>query len=135
MIPSPTAICVRQLIGQTTFFPRMTSGGSIWGERKKTFLLSDSFYPRVGKSLIVGTFQVDLNIPDQEIQLLISEMVQEESNKRKEVLLETIITETAKGRHGLLRVDDILGAVREGRVQNLLIGEDYHQHGFSMYKL
>lgn len=82
------------------------------------------------QSLIAGTFQVDLNIPDQEIQLLISEMVQKKSIQRKEVLLETVITETAKGRHGLLRVDDILGAVREGRVQTLLIGEDYQQHGF-----
>lgn len=112
------------------FFSKNSVRRVFLGGTEKNLSAFRQFLSKSWQSLIAGTFQVDLSIPDQEIQLLISEMVHEESIKRKKNLLETVITETAKGRYGLLRTDDILGALGEGRIQTLLIEENYNQQGF-----
>ena len=82
------------------------------------------------RSLISGTFSMDKDMEVSRIQEQVLSLVQRETEKTKRALAQTVITEAAKGRSGLLRVDDILGAVREGRVQTLLIEDGYQQAGY-----
>lgn len=88
------------------------------------------FLPKSWQSLIIGTFQMSMNANYQEVQHKAIEIGKEAEERREKRLVETVITEAAKGRNGLLRFDDILSAVREGRVQTLLVQEDFIEPGY-----
>lgn len=88
------------------------------------------FLPKRWQSLIVDEFQLDLDRPAASVQEAVQDLLREEEQDRKANLVEKAITEAAKGRHGLLRVDDILSAVPEGRVQTLIIDREFRQEGF-----
>ena len=88
------------------------------------------FLPKRWQSLVVDEFQMDLDEPPSTVRKQLREVLEREEKNRKGALVEKAITEAAKGRHGLLRVDDILGAVREGRVQTLLVDKEFRQEGF-----
>ncbi|MBS3750385.1 MAG: hypothetical protein KGY39_02645 [Anaerolineales bacterium] len=82
------------------------------------------------QSLIVGTFPMEMSASYSEVQKRALKIGKEAEEKRKQKLIETVITEAAKGRNGLLRFDEILSAVREGRVQTLLVQEGFIQPGY-----
>jgi peptide subunit release factor 1 (eRF1) len=50
--------------------------------------------------------------------------------RREALLVDTIITNTAKGRGGSIGLEDTLGAIREGRVQSLVIRDGYRAPGY-----
>jgi len=86
--------------------------------------------PKTWQSLVIGTFQMSLTANYTEVQKKALEIGREVDQKRKEKLLDTVITEAAKGRNGLLSFDAILSAVREGRVQTLIVEEGFIEPGF-----
>ncbi|MFO8035284.1 MAG: hypothetical protein R6U57_01455 [Anaerolineales bacterium] len=88
------------------------------------------YLPKSWQSLIVGTFPMDMNASYNEVQKRALIIGKEAEEKREEKLVEAVITEAAKGRNGLLRFDEILSAVREGRVQTLLVNEGFIQPGY-----
>jgi hypothetical protein len=88
------------------------------------------FLPKRWQSLIVDEFQLDLESPAAAVQEAVQELLREEEQRRKGNLVDKAITEAAKGRHGLLRVDEILSAVPEGRVQTLIVDREFHQEGY-----
>lgn len=100
------------------------------GGTEPTTATFKEYLPKVWQSLISGVFPVELTAKKQYILELIQEIAQMEDDRHQQRLVETVITETAKGRRGVLRAEDVLGAVREGRIQTLLVEEDFHQPGF-----
>ena len=86
--------------------------------------------PKTWQSLISGTFTIDINAKPQEVKKIILELGNNQDQKKQDALIESVITETAKGKLGVLRTEDVLGAVREGRVQTLLLNSEFHQAGF-----
>ncbi len=86
--------------------------------------------PKSWQSLIVGTFSMSMDAGYDEVQEKSLEIEAEAAKHHEEKLLQTIITEAAKGRNGLTRLDDILGAIREGRVQTLVIQDGYQEEGY-----
>jgi len=50
--------------------------------------------------------------------------------EREAALVEAVFTAAAKGRGGVIRLADTLGAAHEGRIQTLLVARDYHQPGY-----
>lgn len=86
--------------------------------------------PKSWQSLIVGTFQIPMNANYTEVQDKALEIGGKAEEDRKEKLVDTVITEAAKGRNGLLGLDNILSAVREGRVQKLVVEENYIEPGY-----
>lgn len=82
------------------------------------------------QSLISGTFTMDINANPQEVKKVILKLGNDQERKKQDALIEKVVTETAKGKLGVLRTEDVLGAVREGRVQTLLLNSDFHQAGY-----
>ena len=112
------------------FFTKHDVRRVILGGTEKNVSAFREMLSKSWQSLIIGTIQVDMNAAHNQIQERILEIVCAEDARRKESLLDTVITEAAKGRNGLVRSDDVLGAVREGRVQTLIIDESYQQPGY-----
>lgn len=88
------------------------------------------FLPKSWQSLIVGSFQMNMNANYQDVQRKAIEIGKDAEEKREKKLVDTVITEAAKGRNGLLRFDEILSAVREGRIQTLLVEEGFIEPGY-----
>lgn len=88
-----------------------------------------SFLPKAWQSLVVGTFPISMNAGHLEVLERAMLVGQEAERRREERLVQTVITGAAKGRGGVLRLDDTLGAVNEGRVQTLVIRDGYRAPG------
>jgi hypothetical protein len=86
--------------------------------------------PRHLQDEIVGTFSADMNAKEGEILERSLEIVQQFDRRREKELVEQAITGAAKGAHGVIRLDDTLGSVSEGRVQVLLVSNGYRAPGF-----
>ncbi|RLD04798.1 MAG: hypothetical protein DRI56_10605 [Chloroflexota bacterium] len=86
--------------------------------------------PKSWQSLIVGSFAMSMNAAYGEIQEKALEIGAETEKHREEKLLQTIITEAAKGRNGLTRFGEILSAIKEGRVQTLVMKDGYKKDGY-----
>jgi len=86
--------------------------------------------PKTWQSLIIGTFQMSMNANYSEVQKQALDIGKAAEERRKKKLVDTVITEAAKGRNGILSFDDILSAVREGRVQTLLVEEGFIESGY-----
>lgn len=87
--------------------------------------------PKHLQNIIVGTFAIDMNAGENEVLERSLEIVQQVDNEKEKKLIDTVITAAAKGSNGVIRLDDTLGAVSEGRIQTLLVSDGYHASGYS----
>ncbi len=86
--------------------------------------------PRVWADRVIGTFPADMTISENEARdkaLAILEKVEQEHEM---ALANAVITAAAKGKGGVVALDNILSAVKDGRVQTLVVAGDYHAAGF-----
>jgi peptide chain release factor subunit 1 len=79
--------------------------------------------PKAWQSLVIGTFPMSMTASHDEILDRAMEIGQEAERRREARLIDAVITNAAKGRGGVVRLEDTLKAVHEGRVQTLLIRE------------
>jgi protein required for attachment to host cells len=86
--------------------------------------------PKKLQERVIGSFSADANASESEIRDRSLEVLQEVEQERKEALVEAVFTAAAKGRNGVIRLADTLGAAHEGRIQTLVIARDYHQPGY-----
>jgi peptide chain release factor subunit 1 len=86
--------------------------------------------PKSLQEKVIGSFSADMNAPESEIRDRSMEILQRVEEERKSDLVEAVFTAAAKGRGGVIRLADTLGAVHEGRVQTLVIARDYHRPGY-----
>jgi len=86
--------------------------------------------PKQLQDTVVGTFSIDMAAGDNEVLERSLEVVQEADQKREAKLVETVVTAAAKGSNGVIRLDDTLGAVSEGRVQTLTVSDGFHAPGY-----
>ena len=86
--------------------------------------------PKSWRSLVVGTFPISMTARPDEVQKKALEIGQQAERQREKHLVERVITSAAKGTGGVVRLDDTLGAVHEGRVQTLIVHEGYRAEGF-----
>ncbi|MEW6715943.1 MAG: hypothetical protein AB1345_00335 [Chloroflexota bacterium] len=89
-----------------------------------------SLLPKSWQSLIVGDFPINTNASHKEVLERAMKVGAEAEKRREAQLVKSVITGAAKGRGGVVRLDDTLSAVHEGRVQTLLICEGFHAPGF-----
>jgi hypothetical protein len=88
-----------------------------------------SFLPKAWQSLVVGTFPISMTASHVEVYERAMQSGKEAEQRREQRLVETVITGAAKGRGGVVRLDDTLAAVHEGRVQTLVIRDGYRAPG------
>jgi peptide subunit release factor 1 (eRF1) len=89
-----------------------------------------NFLPKSWQSLVVGAFPMSMTASKDEI-LAKAMLVGKEAEKRREAhMVQTMVTGAAKGKGGVIRLDDTLGALHDGRVQTLVIREGYRAPGY-----
>jgi peptide subunit release factor 1 (eRF1) len=86
--------------------------------------------PKVWQSLIVGTFPMSMTASKNEVLERALLIGQDAEHRREIQLVDAAVTGAAKGRGGVIRLDDTLTAVHEGRVHTLLITDGFRAPGY-----
>ncbi len=89
-----------------------------------------SLLPKSWQSLIVGTFPMSMNASKNEVLERAMQIGQEAERRREAQLVDAAITGAAKGRGGVVHLDETLNAVHDGRVQTLLIKDGFRAPGY-----
>lgn len=110
---------------ETRDLKRLLIGGT-----EETVAQFRELLPKHLQDSIIGTFSPDTNAKDHEILDHSLQIVQEVDHEREARLVEATITAAAKGSNGVIRMDDTLGAVSEGRVQTLIVSEGFQAPGY-----
>jgi peptide chain release factor subunit 1 len=85
--------------------------------------------PKAWQSLVKGTFPMSMTASQDEVLERAMQIGHQAEYEREARLINAVITNAAKGRGGVVRLDDTLGAVHEGRVLTLLIREGLREPG------
>ena len=86
--------------------------------------------PKTWQSLIVGTLSLGMTAHQQEILEEAIKVGAAAEEKREAGLVQQMITAVAKHSDGVLGLRDTLRAAHEGRIQALLVDENYHAPGY-----
>jgi peptide subunit release factor 1 (eRF1) len=89
-----------------------------------------SHLPKAWQSLVVGSFPISKTASQTEILERAMEVGRQAERQREARLVRKILTTAAKGRGGVVDLEDTLNAVHAGRVQILVIREGYRAHGY-----
>jgi hypothetical protein len=92
--------------------------------------LFQGYLPKSWQSLIVGTFSISMTASQDEVMQRAMEIGQQAEKQREIRAVETVITAAAKGKGGVIGLDDTLGMVHDGRIKNLLVLEDFRAPGY-----
>ncbi len=85
--------------------------------------------PKAWQSLVIGAFPMSMTASHDDVLDRAMEIGLEAEHRREARLIDAVITSAAKGRSGVVRLEDTLKAVHEGRVQTLLIREGLRVSG------
>jgi len=88
-----------------------------------------SLLPKTWQSLVVGTFPVSMTASHNDILEKAINVGQAAEIQHEIQLVKKVVTSAAKGKAAVLGFDDTLHAVKEKRVQLLLIREGYREPG------
>jgi len=113
----------------THFFAEKNVRRILIGGTEDNVALFRSQLPKAWQSLIVGAFQVSMVASHTEVMEKAMELGRQAEERREAHLASTIVTNAAKGRGGVLNLGDTLNAVREGRVQVLMIRDGFRAPG------
>ena len=101
----------------------------IGGTEENIALLRNQL-PKSWQSLIVGTFPMSMTASKVEVLDRTMKIGKEAEYRKEEQLLKKLVTGAAKERGGVLNLDETLGAVHDGRVQELVIQDGYRASGY-----
>jgi peptide chain release factor subunit 1 len=103
---------------------RILVGGT---EASVAYFLSQ--LPKSWQSLVMGTFPIEMTAGHTQVLEKALEVAENAEQEKQSRLVNAVITAAAKGREGIIGLDDTLGAVHAGRVQTLLISEGFRAGG------
>jgi peptide chain release factor subunit 1 len=86
--------------------------------------------PKTWQSLVVGSFPMDMNAGQAEVLERSMGLVARRDREREGQLVQGLITAAAKGREGVIGLDETLAAVHDGRTQTLIISDGYRAPGY-----
>jgi hypothetical protein len=86
--------------------------------------------PKALQKKVIGSFNANMSASEQEIQERSLEILNLAEKERKTALVDAVFTAAAKGRGGVIRLADTLGAAHEGRIQTLVVARDYREPGY-----
>lgn len=86
--------------------------------------------PKKWRSLVVGTFPIEMTAGHSEVLDRAMEVARQAEHKKEAQLVKAVITAAAKGREGVVRLDDTLSAVHSGRVQTLVLQDGFRAAGY-----
>ena len=85
--------------------------------------------PKSWQSLVIGSFPVGMTASNQEVLERAMAIGKEVELKLEAQLAESIVTDAAKGKGGVVNLEETLNAIHEGRVLTLLIREGFRAPG------
>jgi len=88
-----------------------------------------SLLPKTWQSLVVGTFPISMTASHNDILEKAIKVGQAAEIQQEIQLVKKVVTSASKGKAGVLGLDDTLHAIKEKRVQLLLIREGYREPG------
>ena len=100
------------------------------GGTEKNIKQFQNHLPKAQQSLVVGTFAISMTARPDEVQKKALEIGKQAERRRETRLVENIVTSAAKGAGGVIKLEDTLGAVHEGRIQTLAVRDGYRAEGF-----
>jgi len=86
--------------------------------------------PKAIQDKVIGTFGADMNMAESELLERSLDVLRRVEREREHALVDAVFTAAAKGRGGVIRLDDTLGAAHEGRISTLVVARHYHQAGY-----
>lgn len=86
--------------------------------------------PRVWADRVIGTFPADMAMGELELRDKALAILERVEHEHELALADAVITAASKGKGGVARLDDTLSAAHDGRIQTLVVAEDYHAEGF-----
>jgi len=121
-----------KMIAQTTaeFFAENNVRRVLVGGTDETIARFRSELPKRWQALVAGTFPIEINADHADIRLRAQEAGRKALAEQERQLVNNMVTGAAKGQDGVIRLDDTLGAVRNGSIQTLIIKEGYRAPGY-----
>jgi peptide subunit release factor 1 (eRF1) len=111
------------------FFSEKNVRRILLGGTEDNVALFRAHLPKAWQSLVVGTFPMSMTASHSEVLERAMQIGQEAERRREAKLVDTAITGAAKGRGGVVQLEETLSAVHQGRVQILLISEGFRAPG------
>ncbi len=100
------------------------------GGTDENVALFRSQLPKAWQSLVVGSFPMSMTASHAEVMARAMQIGREVEQARESRLINSVITMSAKAGSGVTGLNATLDAVHHGRVQTLLVSEDFHQPGY-----
>jgi peptide chain release factor subunit 1 len=113
----------------TRFFSEHNVRRILIGGTDDNVALFRSQLPKAWQSLVVGVFPMSMTASHREVLERAMEVAQKADLQREYKVIETVVTGAAKGRGGVLHLEDTLNAVHDGRVQMLVIQDGFRAPG------
>lgn len=113
----------------THFFTENNVRRILIGGTDENAAMFRSQMPKAWQSLVVGSFPISMTASKNEVLERAMEKGGEAERRREAHLVNTLVTNAAKGRGGVVQLNDTLQAIREGRVQTLVIQDGFRAPG------
>ncbi|HLC03853.1 MAG TPA: hypothetical protein VJK02_12510 [Anaerolineales bacterium] len=88
------------------------------------------FLPKKWQSLIVGSFPIEMTAGHVQVLEKAMEVAHGAEVDRERRLVESVTTAAAKGRGGVVELENTLAAIKAGKVQTLIVSEGYRAPGY-----
>jgi len=99
------------------------------GGTDDTLAIFRAHLPKAWQSLVMGTFPISMTASHSEVLERAMQIGKEAEKRREARLVDTAVTGAAKGRGGVVKLEETLSAVHEGRVLTLLISDGFRAPG------
>lgn len=86
--------------------------------------------PKALQELVVGTMSGSPTDNERTLRERSLQVLQRVEKEREAATVEAVVTAAAKGREGVLGLDDTLSAAHEGRIRTLVVLRDFHAPGY-----
>jgi peptide subunit release factor 1 (eRF1) len=111
------------------FFNEYNVRRVLLGGTEDNVALFRAHLPKAWQSLVVGTFPISMTASHSEVLERAMQIGEKAERRREARLVDTAITGAAKGRGGVVQLEETLNAVHQGRVQILLISDGFRAPG------
>jgi peptide chain release factor subunit 1 len=111
------------------FFSERNVRRIVIGGTEENTAMFRSILPKAWQSLVVGSFNISMNASHHEVLGKAMEIGDAAEERREDLLLKSLITNAAKGKGGVIGLQETLDALREGRIQSLVIEEGHRVPG------
>ena len=114
----------------TRFFSEKNVRRILIGGTDDNVALFRSQLPKAWQSLVVGSFPISKVANQTEVLSKAMQICIEAEHYREARLAKSLVTSAAKGRGGVINLEDTLSAIHEGRIQTLLIRDGFRAPGY-----